>query len=223
MADRNNIADQNRREAQFWASEWRYKQKKKKIIIAVAAVVCLAVLAAVIHFVSIKATRTTYSSEEEMKAALQGRFKGYYSEDIFIDGDKIRIVYYEKSHYDIEYARKYGYSEYDDSMYDDYVVEWDYRNGRIKCDWMSDLIVDKNGRIQYYSQPFVKTDEPAPEPFDPALLEEQQDEGAGAAAPEEELSEEEQTDIDNQEKSMEETQEAAEAAGVLPEGEGDEI
>ena len=111
MADRNNIADQNRREAQFWASEWRYKQKKKKIIIAVAAVVCLAVLAAVIHFVSIKATRTTYSSEEEMKAALQGRFKGYYSEDIFIDGDKIRIVYYEKSHYDIEYARKYGYSE----------------------------------------------------------------------------------------------------------------
>ena len=69
----------------------------------------------------------------------------------------------------------------------------------------------------------VKTDEPAPEPFDPAILEEQQDNEADAAVPEEELSDEEQSEADNQEKSMEETQEAAEAAGVLSEGEGDEI
>ena len=223
MADKNNMADQNRREAQFWASEWKYKQKKKKIIFAVAAVACLAVLAVAIHFVSVKATRMTFSSESEMKNALQGRFEGHYSEDIFIDGDKIKLVYYEKSHYDIEYARKYGYSEYDDSMYDDYVVEWDYRNGKIKCSWMDELIVDKYGRLVYYDQPYVKTDEPAPEPFDPAILEEQQDNEADAAVPEEELSDEEQSEADNQEKSMEETQEAAEAAGVLSEGEGDEI
>jgi hypothetical protein len=224
MAGKRSFDEQNRREAQYWASEWRYKQKRKKILIVVVAALCIAAAACAINYISVISTRTTYSSEAEMKKALQGRFEQVRRyEDIVIDGNRVKLTYYAKSHYDEEYARNYGYSEYGDSTYEDYIVKWDYRRGKIECDWMDDIIVDKNGRLVYYGDPFVKTDEPAPVPFDPSILKDKSGSEADVTAPETETSEEEQADAEAEEKSLEETQEAAAAAGVLPAEEGDEI
>ena len=116
-----------------------------------------------------------------------------------------------------ELAEKYGYDySGDDSVYDDHIVEWDYRNGVIKTQWMGDIIVDKNGNIRrgdrYYST-FYKTDEPRPEPIDPSTLSNPEgDEDADISTEEEEAFEE-------REESLESTEDAAEDAVV--EGEND--
>jgi hypothetical protein len=106
---------------------------------------------------------------------MQGRFameRDY--EDIIIEGDEITLTYLAYTHYNREYAERYGY-DYDeqDSVYEDHVVKWDYRNGVIRTEWMGDLIVDKNGNLRrgdsYYGT-FYKTDKPRPEPIDPSTL-----------------------------------------------------
>lgn len=143
---------QDRRDAMHWAEEWRIRQRNKRILLIVLAIVAVAVLAFIINYVSIMVSRTTYASEEEMKAALQGRYETDYAEDIVIEGDKVTLTYYNQSHYDLEYAEKYGYSDYEDSVYDDEVVEWDYRRGQIKLQWMDTITVDKEGNLVYYHQ-----------------------------------------------------------------------
>ena len=80
-------------------------------------------------------------SEEEMRAAMQGRFVYDMYEDFYFEGDTVTKTYYSISHYDREYAEQYGYEEYGDSVYEDTVVKWDYRRGVIKCKWMEDIIV----------------------------------------------------------------------------------
>ena len=134
---------QDRRDAMHWAEEWRIRQRNKRILLIVLAIVAVALLAFIINYVSIMVSRTTYASEEEMKAALQGRYETDYAEDIVIDGDSLTLTYYNQSHYDLEYAEKYGYSDYEDSVYDDEVVEWDYRRGQIKLKWMDTITVTK--------------------------------------------------------------------------------
>ena len=142
----------------------------------VGLVVLVAAIAFLINFIIVHVERTTFRSEEEMRKAMQGRFaieRDY--EDIVIDGDDIVLTYLAYSHYNRDYAERYGYN-YDeqDSVYEDRIVKWDYRNGVIKTAWMGDIIVDKNGNIrrgnEYYFT-FYKTDKPRPEPIDPATLE----------------------------------------------------
>ena len=131
--------------------------------------------------------------------------------------DEIVLTYLSYSHYDRDYAERYGYDySGDDSVYDDHIVEWDYRNGVIKTQWMGDIIVDKNGNIRrgdrYYST-FYKTDEPRPEPIDPSTLSNPEgDEDADISTEEEEAFEE-------REESLESTEDAAEDAVI--EGEND--
>lgn len=230
---------QDRRDAMRWAEEWRIKQRNKKILYIVLGVVAVAVLAAVISYVSVIVSRTIYASEEEMKTALQGRFETDYAEDIVIDGDNVTLTYYNQSHYDLEYAERYGYSDYEDSVYDDVVTEWDYRHGQIKLKWMDTLKVDKEGNLVYYNQTFKKTDNPPPTPLDPSELsiykkayedaqaeedaaaaDESAEAGTDAAADAEngtpELTEEEQAAQEAVQESQLETQAAANEAGIEP-------
>ncbi|MBQ3370397.1 MAG: hypothetical protein IJG48_05180 [Mogibacterium sp.] len=167
--------DQNRRNAEAWAKEWYIRRKNQRLLMAVAFVVLVAAIAFLINFIIVHVERTTFKSEEEMRKAMQGRFaieRDY--EDIVIEGDDIVLTYLAYSHYNRDYAERYGYN-YDeqDSVYEDRVVKWDYRNGVIKTAWMGDIIVDKNGNIrrgdEYYFT-FYKTDKPRPEPIDPATL-----------------------------------------------------
>lgn len=228
---------QDRRDAMHWAEEWRIRQRNKRILLIVVAVLAVALLAFIINYVSIMVSRTTYASEEEMKAALQGRYETDYAEDIVIDGDSLTLTYYNQSHYDLEYAEKYGYSDYEDSVYDDEIVEWDYRRGQIKLKWMDTITVDKSGNLVYYHQQYKKTNEPKPTPLDPSLLSQYKqgyedglnagEEDAGAsddAASGAGLTEEEQEAQDAVQESQDETQAAAEEAGVetLPEA-GDDV
>lgn len=238
MAEKRKNMDQNRRDAMYWAQEWQFKQKRRRIFIWIGAVAAIIVIGFLINYISILGSRKTFSSEEEMRAAMQGRFVYDMYEDFYFEGDTVTKTYYSISHYDREYAEQYGYEEYGDSVYEDTVVKWDYRRGVIKCKWMEDIIVNKDGTISYYHVKFTKTDEPAPEPIDPSTLknynldsaEEGSTDGPESVPGIEEgsdplsddsLSEEEKEALETEQKSLEETQEAAEKAGVLPEGETD--
>ena len=167
--------DQDRRDANAWAKEWYIRQKNRRLLMVLGAILLVAVIGYAVHFTIVHVERTTFRSTEDMRKAMQGRFaieRDY--EDIIIEGDEITLTYLAYTHYNREYAERYGY-DYDeqDSVYEDRVVKWDYRNGVIKTQWMGDLIVDKNGNIRrgdYYYGTFYKTDKPRPEPIDPSTL-----------------------------------------------------
>lgn len=220
--------DKDRRAAQQWAEEWKIKQKNRRILRTILIVLLIAAIGVGLHFVGVYIGRTTYASAEEMKTALQGRYETDYAEDIEIEGDKVTLTYYNPSHYSLEYAEEYGYSDYEDSVYEDTVTKWDYRNGAIKCGWMDEIVVNKDGNLVYYEQVFKKTNDPKPTPLDPSELslfkqgydsaQEELDalteEGSAAAEGEEAVSEEVLDGIEASQESLTETQEAADSAGV---------
>ena len=167
--------DQDRRDANAWAKEWYIRQKNRRLLMVLGAILLVAAIGYAVHFTIVHVERTTFRSTEDMRKAMQGRFameRDY--EDIIIEGDEITLTYLAYTHYNREYAERYGYN-YDeqDSVYEDRVVKWDYRNGVIRTEWMGDLIVDKNGNLRrgdsYYGT-FYKTDKPRPEPIDPSTL-----------------------------------------------------
>ena len=210
--------NQDRRDAAAWAKEWQIRQKNRRLLMALGFLLLLAVIGYMIHFTIVHVERTTFKSVEDMRKAMQGRYaieRDY--EDIIIEGDEITLTYLSFSHYDREFAEKYGYDySGEDSVYDDHIEEWDYRNGVIRTQWMGDIIVDKNGNIRrddrYYST-FYKTDKPRPEPIDPSTLSTPEgDINADISAEDEQLFEE-------REEIIESTEDAAEDA--VPEGESD--
>ena len=210
--------NQDRRDAAAWAKEWQIRQKNRRLLMALGFLLLLAVIGYMIHFTIVHVERTTFKSVEDMRKAMQGRYaieRDY--EDIIIEGDEITLTYMSFSHYDREFAEKYGYDySGEDSVYDDHIEEWDYRNGVIRTQWMGDIIVDKNGNIRrddrYYST-FYKTDKPRPEPIDPSTLSTPEgDINADISAEDEQLFEE-------REEIIESTEDAAEEA--VPEGEND--
>ena len=167
--------DQDRRDANAWAKEWYIRQKNRRLLMVLGAVLLVAAIGYAVHFTIVHVERTTFGSEEDMRKAMQGRYaieRDY--EDIIIEGDEVTLTYLAYTHYNREYAERYGYN-YDeqDSVYEDHIVKWDYRNGVIRTEWMGDLIVDKNGNLRrgdsYYGT-FYKTDKPRPEPIDPSTL-----------------------------------------------------
>lgn len=167
--------DQDRRDANAWAKEWYIRQKNRRLLMVLGAVLLVAAIGYAVHFTIVHVERTTFRSTEDMRKAMQGRFameRDY--EDIIIEGDEVTLTYLAYTHYNREYAERYGY-DYDeqDSVYEDHVEKWDYRNGVIRTQWMGDLIVDKNGNLRrgdsYYGT-FYKTDKPRPEPIDPSTL-----------------------------------------------------
>ncbi|MBR3339585.1 MAG: hypothetical protein IKG19_06030 [Lachnospiraceae bacterium] len=210
--------DQDRRDAAAWAKEWQIRQKNRRLLMALGFIALLAMIGYMIYFTIVHVERTTFKSVEDMRKAMQGRYaieRDY--EDILIEGDEITLTYMSFSHYDREFAEKYGYDySGEDSVYDDHIEEWDYRNGVIRTQWMGDIIVDKNGNIRrgdrYYST-FFRTDKPRPEPIDPSTLSNPEgDINADISAEDEQLFEE-------REEIIESTEDAAEDA--VPEGEND--
>ncbi len=210
--------DQDRRDAAAWAKEWQIRQKNRRLLMALGFIALLALIGYMIYFTIVHVERTTFKSVEDMRKAMQGRYaieRDY--EDIIIEGDEITLTYMSFSHYDREFAEKYGYDySGEDSVYDDHIEEWDYRNGVIRTQWMGDIIVDKNGNIRrgdrYYST-FFRTDKPRPEPIDPSTLSNPEgDINADISAEDEQLFEE-------REEIIESTEDAAEDA--VPEGEND--
>ncbi len=210
--------DQDRRDAAAWAKEWQIRQKNRRLLLALGFLLLLVVIGYMIYFTIVHVERTTFKSAEDMRKAMQGRYaieRNY--EDIIIEGDEITLTYLSFSHYDRQFAEKYGYDySGEDSIYEDHIVEWDYRNGVIKTQWMDDIIVDKNGNIRrgsgYYST-FFKTDKPRPEPIDPSTLSTPEcDINADISAEDEQVFEE-------REESIESTEDAAEDA--VTEGEND--
>ncbi|MBE6018994.1 MAG: hypothetical protein E7230_01450 [Clostridiales bacterium] len=213
--------DQDRRDAAAWAQEWRIRRKNRRILYIIGGILIAALIAYVISFVTIHSERTTYSSADEMKAALQGRYAGEDDfEDIVIDGDQVILTYYVFSHYDREYAELFGY-EYDaeDTVFTDRVVEWDHRHGVIKTEWMGNLIVDKNGNLRredFRGWVFYKTDIPHAEPIDPeTLINPYGEEGAVMTPEEEEAVEEREDSIETDEEAQEEA-EATDENDVQP-------
>ncbi len=210
--------DQDRRDAAAWAKEWQIRQKNRRLLMALGFIALLALIGYMIYFTIVHVERTTFKSVEDMRKAMQGRYaieRDY--EDIIIEGDEITLTYMSFSHYDREFAEKYGYDySGEDSVYDVHSEEWDYRNCVIRTQWMGDIIVDKNGNIRrgdrYYST-FFRTDKPRPEPIDPSTLSNPEgDINADISAEDEQLFEE-------REEIIESTEDAAEDA--VPEGEND--
>ena len=167
--------DQDRRDAAAWAKEWYIRKKNRRLLIVIGLLALIVATAYLVNFIIVHTHRTTFGSEEEMRKAMQGRYaieRDY--EDIYIEGDDITLTYLAFTHYDRDYAETYGY-DYDeeDAVYEDRVVEWDYRNGVIRTEWMGDIIVDKDGNIRRGDMTydtFFRTDKPRPEPIDPSTL-----------------------------------------------------
>ena len=211
--------NQDRRDAEAWAKEWYIRQKNRRLLMVLAGALLIAVLVFAVRFAIVQLERTTFSSEEEMRAAMQGRYaieRDY--EDIYIEGDTVTLTYLAYSHYNREYAERYGYNyDEEDAVYEDTVIEWDYRHGVMKTYWMGDIIVDKNGDIRrgdYSYSTFYRTDAPRPEPVDPATLDDDQTDAGDELTPEEE----EEVEVRNEE--LEETQAAAAAAAEAESSEG---
>ena len=210
--------DQDRRDAAAWAKEWQIRQKNRRLLMALGFIALLALIGYMIYFTVVHVERTTFKSAEDMRKAMQGRYaieRDY--EDIIIEGDDITLTYLSFSHYDRQFAERYGYDySGEDSIYEDHIEEWDYRNGVIRTQWMGDIIVDKNGNIRrgdrYYST-FFRTDKPRPEPIDPSTLSTPEgDINADISVEDEQLFEE-------REEIIESTEDAAEDA--VTEGEND--
>ena len=210
--------DQDRRDAAAWAKEWSIRQRNRRLLIVLGAILLIAVTGFLINFIIVHVERTTFHSVEEMRKTMQGRYaieRDY--EDIVIEGDEIVLTYLAYTHYDRDYAERYGYNyDEEDSVYEDHIVKWDYRNGVIKTEWMGDIIVDKNGNIRrgdrYYGT-FYKTDKPRPEPIDPSTL--NNPEGDINA----DISDEDEEALEEREELIESIEDAAEDAGI--EGEND--
>lgn len=212
--------NQDRRDAEAWAKEWYIRQKNRRLLMVLAGALLIAVLVFAVRFAIVQLERTTFSSEEEMRAAMQGRYaieRDY--EDIYIEGDTVTLTYLAYSHYNREYAERYGYNyDEEDAVYEDTVIEWDYRHGVMKTYWMGDIIVDKNGDIRrgdYSYSTFYRTDAPRPEPVDPATLDDDQTDAGDELTPEEE----EEVEVRNEE--LEETQAAAAASAEAESSEGE--
>ena len=214
--------DQDRRDAAAWAKEWYIKQRNRRVLMVLGVIAAIALIAYMVNFAIVHVERTTFKSVEDMRKAMQGRYaieRDY--EDIVIEGDEITLTYLAFTHYNRDYAERYGYDYNEsDSVYEDHIVKWDYRNGVIKTKWMGDIIVDKDGNIRrgdYYYGTFYKTDKPRPEPIDPSTL--KTPEGSFNA----DISAEEEEAFEEREESLESTEDAAEDAGedAVIEGEND--
>lgn len=199
--------DESRRHAEAWAQEWRLRKKNQRIIAIVAGVVLVVAAISLVGYFSNRIGRSTFSSEEEMKAAVQGRYaldSSYM--DMVIDGDEVTLTYWSYSHYDRNYAERYGYDAEQDSVHTDYIVKWDYKHGVLKTEWMDDLIIDSDGNIHRGKYTVLyKTDRPRPDPIDPATLN-NPDGDPNAIIPEDMADE-----IDERNDSIEEATEAAAA------------
>ena len=128
------LDEQRKIDAEKKAEEKRKADKKRNIKIAIGSVVAL-LFVILIGRAIVMSGRTTYSSEAEMKQALQGTYtyytdSGKASRQIVISGDK--AIY------------KWSYSGSTDMETE--IRKWDYKNGKIHT--FEDLIVTDKGYLK---------------------------------------------------------------------------
>lgn len=116
--------------------------KGKTIKLAVGIIAVLVVALFVGHAV-LMSSRTTYSSEEEMRSALQG---SYYHYDT-VGNPNIQIVISGN-----EATYKWVGEGTSDDIHSD--IEWNYKNGKIHT--FEDLIVTKDGDLKRKNMTFEK-------------------------------------------------------------------
>lgn len=164
--------DESRRHAEAWAQDWRIRKRNRTIIAIIAGILVFTLVFGLISYLSDRIPRMTFSSEEEMKEAVQGRYAIESSYiDLVIEGDLVTLTYWSYSHYNKDYAEKYGYDAEQDSVHTDHIVKWDYKRGVLKTEWMDDLIIDRDGNIHKGKYTTLyKTDRPRPDPIDPSTL-----------------------------------------------------
>jgi len=86
--------DQDRRDAASWAKEWSIRQRNRRLLMVLGAILLIAVIGYMVNFTIVHVERTTFHSVEEMRKAMQGRYaieRDY--EDIVIEGDEIVLTY----------------------------------------------------------------------------------------------------------------------------------
>lgn len=138
--------DQDRIDAQNWATEWTIRQKNKKIICIVIGILLAAFVYFVITAAKIYFSRTVFRSEAEMKEAMQGSFKYEDYQEIDIVGDKLYLTYFNVNSENSGTYNEYT-ENYTDTTYDDVVVKWHPYTGTIECDWLGDYVVDADVNI----------------------------------------------------------------------------
>lgn len=141
LIDKHRKNEEDRQEkARQEAKEKEKAARSKNIKIGIGVIVGI-VLAIIIGHAAVLSGRTTYSSEAEMKSALQGTYtyynaSGKASRQIVINGDSAT------------YKWSYG------SDMDSTVTKWDYKNGKIHT--FEDLIVTSQGYLKDGSDIYKK-------------------------------------------------------------------
>ncbi len=127
------LDEQRRIEAEKKAEEKKQNKKKKMLLLAIASVVALLLMLLIGRTIFLSG-RSTYSSEDEMMEALQGRYtyydaSGEATQQIIISDNKV--------------IHKYKYTDID---FDFEIKKWGYRNGTIHT--FEKLIVTDEGDIK---------------------------------------------------------------------------
>ena len=103
--------NQDRRDAAAWAKEWQIRQKNRRLLMVLGALLAIAFIGYMINFTIVHVERTTFKSVEDMRKAMQGRYaieRDY--EDIIIEGDETpSVLLCHTATYDRVYAERYGY------------------------------------------------------------------------------------------------------------------
>ena len=107
------------KESKYWQQEWKIEYKNRKLKIAVISAILLLLAAAAAYYISIRATRTTFSSKEEMRSYVQGKWTTEaYPEEYVFEGDNVTHTIYDTENPE------------NDHINEDVVVRWDYIRGR---------------------------------------------------------------------------------------------
>lgn len=136
LEKQKELEEENRKIEQEKEARKRKANRKKGIIVVVAAIVGFLLIQYMAHAITLS-KRTTYSSEEEMRTALQGTYTYYYTygnnrtpgKSITINGD----------------TATYSWPSLDETMEIE-IREWNYKEGTIRT--FEELVITSEGNLK---------------------------------------------------------------------------
>lgn len=136
LEKQKELEEENRKIEQEKEARKRKANRKKGIIVVVAAIVGFLLIQYMAHAITLS-KRTTYSSEEEMRTALQGTYTYYYTygnnrtpgKSITINGD----------------TATYSWLSLDETMESE-IREWNYKEGTIRT--FEELVITSEGNLK---------------------------------------------------------------------------
>lgn len=150
IARSRRAAETRREEARKAEAEQIKATRKRNIVIAICVAVGI-LFAWMIGRSMVLAERTTYSSADEMRKALQGIFVEYSE----IDGLADKYIVIEDDALTLTYI--FNYIEADNHSYDYIISKWDYKNGVISTDGGRRYTVTKDGNLKEDSELYKKS------------------------------------------------------------------